>query len=115
MEFYRKEKTMRTAMSEEDLKWRRRSDARTLAEAEQIKADKERYNGAVIGAREIAQEEIERVKGIAKVAGMKTPQAPKTEPQSTPQHLYGQRVIPNTVVTPQFSPRRSNPATIGRL
>ena len=96
------------AVDPEEAKWRRRSDARTLAEAEQIKADKERYNGAILGAKEIAQEEIARVQGIAKVANMKMPQAPKTEPQN-----FGQRVIPNDVVT--FAPRRNNPATIGRL
>lgn len=105
---------MRPCVDPEEQKWRRRSDARTLAEAEQIKANKERYNGAILGAKEIAKEEIERVKGIAKVANMQTPKAPKTE-QPTPQPLYGQRVIPQTVVTPQFAPRRSNPATIGRL
>ena len=92
-------------LSEEELKWRQRDDARTLAEAERIKADQERYKGAILGAKEIAREEIERVRGIAK--------APCN---SNPQPLgYGQRVIPNTVVTPQFSPRRNNPATIGRL
>lgn len=104
------------AMNEEEARWRRRSDARTLAEAEQIKADKERYNGAILGAKEIAKEEIERVQGIAKVAGMKTPQTPKIEPQTPQMNLMsGQRVIPNTVVTPQFSSRCSNPATIGRF
>ena len=30
----------------EELKWQRRDDARTLARAEEIKADKERYDGA---------------------------------------------------------------------
>ena len=93
---------MRTAMSEEELKWKRRDDAYTLARAEQIKADKERYKGAILGAKEIAQEEIERVKGIAKVAGMKTPQSPKNE-------------VPNTSMSPQFGARRSNPACIGKL
>ena len=92
----------------EELKWRQRSDARTLAEAEQIKADKERYQGAILGAKEIAKEEIERMQGIAKVAGMKTP-------KDKPCAMYGQRVIPNTVVTPQIAPRRNNPATIGRF
>lgn len=105
---------MNRCIDPEEAKWRRRSDARTLAEAEQIKADKERYNGAILGAKEIAKEEIERVKGIAKVANMQTPKAPKVEPQQQ-SVVYGQRVIPNTVVTPQFAPRRSNPATIGRL
>ena len=92
----------------EELKWRRRSDARTLAEAEQIKADKERYQGAVLGAKEIAQEEIERVKGIAKVAGMKTPKAP---PQSVEQP--SNNTVPNTTVFDKRGYR--NPATIGRF
>lgn len=108
---------MNRCIDPEEQKWRRRSDARTLAEAEQIKADKERYNGAILGAKEIAQEEIARVQGIAKVAGMKAPQTPKAPENTTTAQtvVYGQRVIPNTVVTPQFAPRRSNPATIGRF
>lgn len=93
----------RRAIDPEEAKWRRRSDARTLAEAEQIKADKERYQGAILGAREIASEEIARVKGIAKVAGLKTPQTPKeADPESTQ--------------TPQFDRRGyRNPACIGRF
>lgn len=104
-----------TAIDPEEQKWRRRSDARTLAEAEQIKADKERYQGAVLGAKEIAQEEVERVKGIAKIAGVKLPQVPKNDvPDNTAQRGF-QQAVPNTTVTPQFRPRRSNPATIGRF
>ena len=103
------------SVNPEELKWRRRSDARTLAEAEQIKADQERYNGAIQGAKEIAQEEIERVKGIAKVAGMKTPTAPKnTVPESTTQKGFQQTAVPNT--TQPFNKRGyRNPATIGRF
>ena len=93
----------------EELKWRRREDARILAHAEQIKADKERYKGAVLGAKEIAQEEIERVKGIAKVAGMKTPKVP---PQSEEQPVNN--ASNNT--TAIFNKRGyRNPATIGRF
>lgn len=94
------------AIDPEEEKWRRRSDARTLAEAEQIKADKDRYNGAILGAKEIAQEEIARVQGIAKVAGMKTPTAPKSaDPLGT---------VPNN--TQPFDKRGyRNPATLGRL
>ena len=97
----------------EEARWRRRSDARTLAEAEQIKADKERYNGAILGAKEIAQEEIARVQGIAKVAGMKAPQTPKApENTGTPTHNnFGF----TATAEPQCRPRRSNPATIGRF
>ena len=98
------------AVSDEEAKWRRRSDARTLAEAEQIKADKERLNGAILGAKEIAQEEIARVQGIAKVAGMKAPQPPKAE---VPPQMYGQKVIQSEAIA--FNPRRTNPATIGRF
>ena len=92
---------MRNCMSEEDLKWQRRNDARTLAEAEQIKADKERYAGAIKGAKEIANEEIARVKGIAKVAGVKTPKIPKEDikPESTAFNKRGY----------------TNPATLGRF
>ena len=88
----------------EELKWRRRCDARTLAEAEQIKADKERYKGAIIGAKEIASEEIARVQGIAKVAGMKTPNTPKqAEPvEKTPSQPFNKRGY-------------NNPATLGRF
>lgn len=57
---------MRVGMSEEDLKWQRISDARTLAEAEQIKADKERYSGAQMGAKEILKEEQGRLQGLSK-------------------------------------------------
>lgn len=96
---------MRTAVAvdPEEQKWRRRSDARTLAEAEQIKADKERYKGAIIGAKEIAQEEIDRVRGIAKVAGMKTP---KTTAEQLPT---------SQGTMPSYGCRHRNPATIGRL
>lgn len=97
----------------EEQRWRRRSDARTLAEAEQIKADKERYNGAILGAKEIAQEEIARVQGIAKVAGMKAPQTPKV-PENTITPTHNNFGFTSTA-EPQCRPRRSNPATIGRF
>ena len=60
-----------SSMSEEDKKWRGRSDARTLAEAETIKADKVRYANAITQAQNVAEEEIQNVKGIAKVANAK--------------------------------------------
>lgn len=97
----------RKCLDPDELRWQRRDDAHTLARAEQIKADKERYKGAVLGAKEIAQEEIERVKGIAKVAGMKTPKAP---PQSVEQPVNS---VPNATVFDKRGYR--NPATIGRF
>lgn len=92
-------------IDDEEAKWRRRSDARTLAEAEQIKADKERYNGAILGAKEIAKEEIARVQGIAKVANMKTPKTQNTS-----------EICGRNNSQPTFGGRGyKNPATIGRL
>ena len=100
-------------MSEDEKRWQRRDDAHTLARAEQIKADKERYNGAILGAKEIAQEEIARVQGIAKVAGMKAPQTSTVlENTITPtQNNFGF----TSTAEPQCRPRRNNPATIGRF
>lgn len=88
----------KTPVDPQEAKWRRQSDARILAEAEQIKADKKRYDNAILGAKEIANEEITRVKGIVKVAGLKTPKAPKVEEPESTQHRG-----------------RSNPACIGKL
>ena len=60
---------MNQAVSEEELKWRARSDARTLAEAEEIKADKSRLANAQKEAKNILAEEKTNLKGISKVAG----------------------------------------------
>ena len=54
--------------SAEELKWRGRSDARVLAEAEEIKADKARMAIAQKEAKKLLEEEQGRLKGIAKVA-----------------------------------------------
>ena len=62
---------MDNCMSAEDLKWRARSDARTLAEAEEIKADKQRYGRAVASANELYAEEVKRVNGMKKIANQK--------------------------------------------
>lgn len=59
-------------MSEEDRRWQRQADARTLANAEQIKADKKRYSEAQKGAKEILQEEARRLEGLSKIASNPT-------------------------------------------
>lgn len=99
-------------MSEDEKRWQRRDDAHTLARAEQIKADQERYKGAILGAKEIAKEEIERVQGIAKVAGMKTPQTPKA-PENTVSGVTTPTQQKITMSTNPFDKRGyRNPATI---
>lgn len=91
----------------EDLDWKRRSDARTLAEAEEIKADKERYRGAIKGAKQIAKEELQRFNGLSKVAGVKLPKDNFEESDNTV-------AIPNG--TRPFNKRGyKNPATIGKF
>lgn len=94
---------MRYPMSEEEKKWRRRDDARTLAEAEQIKADKERYSAAQVGAKEILKEEADRLKGLSKIATNPTVTKAVRKAEKTEQETQFQRRI------------ISNPATIGKF
>lgn len=58
---------MDNAISVEEKKWREEDDARTLARAEIIKADKSRHAGAVRGARRLIEEEKKDVTGLNKV------------------------------------------------
>lgn len=55
--------------SAEDLKWRARSDARTLAEAEEIKADRQRMALAQKEAKSMVEERQSELKNMSKVAG----------------------------------------------
>lgn len=45
----------------------RRDDARILARAEEIKADKKRYEAAKLGARELLEENLNRAEGLRRV------------------------------------------------
>lgn len=55
----------------QDKKWEAESDARTLAEAHAIKADKTRMKKASIAAKGMLEEKKNEVKGLAKVAALK--------------------------------------------
>ena len=57
------------SMSAEDLKWQGRSDARTLAEAEAIKADKARLENAKKEAKSMIAEREKELNGMKKVGG----------------------------------------------
>ena len=57
--------------NEREKKWQRQDDARTLARAEAIRADKNRLAQAKIGAREILEEDGDRIESLAKIANMK--------------------------------------------
>lgn len=84
--------------------WEMRDDARTLARAEEIKADKGRYKDALSMADRIADEAIKEVSGMLKIAGRK---APKTNSEN-----FGN---PNTSRPVKTLNRYDNPATIGKF
>ena len=71
----------------EELKWQRRDDARTLARAEEIKADKECYDGAKIGAKEILAEETARLNGLTKVAGRRPSKIQQQQQEDNQQNM----------------------------
>lgn len=58
-------------MSAEEKKWRMRSDARTLAEAQEILADKERHADAVKAAQQMVADNMKKFNAMKKVAGTK--------------------------------------------
>jgi hypothetical protein len=54
-----------------EAEWQAEDDARSLAQAEEIKADKPRLDKAQDAAKRMADEEAERAKAMRKVAGRK--------------------------------------------
>lgn len=76
---------------EQEKKWKREEDARTLARAEEIKADANRYRDAVLESQKMVDEQVNRVKGLAKIAG-RAKELPRVSPVG-----------------------RKNPATVGNL
>jgi len=65
-------------MTADEAKWRARDDAHALAQAEEIKADPKRLDAAKGAARQMVEEETERLVGLKKAAG-------RPAPSSTPQ------------------------------
>lgn len=62
---------MITQMSAEEMQWKAECDARTLAEAETIKADKSRYARATQAASKLLEERQKMDNGLKKVANIK--------------------------------------------
>ena len=58
-------------MSTEEKKWRMRNDARTLADAQEILADKERHADAVKAAQQMVADNMKKFNAMKKVAGTK--------------------------------------------
>jgi hypothetical protein len=59
-------------VSAADAKWQKESDARTLVEAETIKADKSRLSGAQKAAKAMVAEKQKEAASLSKVAAKKT-------------------------------------------
>ncbi len=64
-------KVAQPKMSKDELKWRAQDDARTLAEAEAIKADPERLKRAQDAAKGMADEAQVKAKAMTSIAGGK--------------------------------------------
>ena len=79
--------------------WEIREDARALARAEEIKADRARMKEAQQMAQKMADEDIKRVSGMLKVAGRKPPKQSGGAKEVQPFNKRGY----------------SNPATLGKL
>lgn len=56
------------SMSAEDKKWQAECDARTLADAEAIKADPERYKAAAEAAEEMKKEAMDKAMALEKIS-----------------------------------------------
>lgn len=98
------------AISAEEAEWRRQDDARTLARAEEIKADKERLAEAHIGAQEILEKEAARLKGLSKVAKNATVEGVVKKGEQMQKENFG-----GTSKFERTRTVRENPATVGRL
>ncbi len=77
-------------MMNDEKKWQREDDARTLAQAEEIKADQSRLDGARSEAAEMAKEQDNRTKALRRVAGNAKPTK-----NSKPSPAYVGRPIPS--------------------
>ena len=64
---------MTIALNADDRRWQREEDARTLARAEEIIANKRRHNAAVSEAKKMVKAEELRALAMKKVARKKKP------------------------------------------
>jgi len=64
-------------MTAQDKKWQAQDDARTLAQANEIKSDPTRIRAAVKEAKVMVKEEQQRLTSISKVAKVKVLQRKK--------------------------------------
>lgn len=92
----------------QEKEWQRESDARTLAEAEQIKSDTGRMRGATKEAKKMAKKDEERARAMKKVAKIphSTPVRKKAPPRSTVGNRSGGAVVRSNTSTPLSRAKR---------
>lgn len=59
---------MASSVTKQEEQWQAESDARTIMEAEAIKADEKRFNKAVAAAKKMKDEEEEKIKALKQLA-----------------------------------------------
>lgn len=59
------------SIAKQEEQWQAESDARTIMEAEAIKADEKRFNKAVAAAKKMKAEEEEKMKALEQLANSK--------------------------------------------
>ncbi len=62
---------MASNITKQEEQWQAESDARTIMEAEAIKADEKRFKKAVAAAKKMKDEEEEKMKALEKLADSK--------------------------------------------
>lgn len=62
---------MANSVTKQEEDWEAESDARTIMEAEAIKADEKRFNKAVAAAKKMKEEEAEKMKALEQLANAK--------------------------------------------
>ena len=67
-----------------DTEYQKEMDARALAEAEAIKADPNRLQGAKVAAQSLAKEKADEARGMARVAGKSIRGIPQTNAPAAP-------------------------------
>jgi hypothetical protein len=84
----------------QEQQWQKESDARTLAEAEAIRAKPSRLKGAQSAAKKMAKEAEIQAQSMKKVAATKSKTASKTVPKRTASNKGGTATVNSNTKTP---------------
>lgn len=74
---------MPNTISADEKRWQAEDDARAMAQAEEVKADKARLDAAQQAAKRMADEETKRAQAMRKVAGRKSEKSGRASGSAT--------------------------------